>query len=94
MVAPPNICAADQERKAKANRLPPCSVEINTGQRWDSQHKSVTIPSALGTKVTHDTTSRATRQVAAVPRRLGQLQKEPARAAPIGVAKLGRRAKQ
>lgn len=40
------------------------TVEIH-GQRWIArQHRSVTIPSVLGTEITHDTTSR---QVAAVP---------------------------
>jgi hypothetical protein len=37
----------------------PCPVEIH-GQRWIAS----TIPSVLGTEITHDTTSR---QVAAVP---------------------------
>jgi hypothetical protein len=49
---------------APPNNRPPCSVEINNGQRRDSQHKSVTIPRVLGTKITHDV--QAKRQVAAV----------------------------
>ena len=84
--APPNICAADQERKAKPNRLPPCSVEINNGQRRIASTRASRFL-AFSARRSHTTSRQRGKWPPPCPE--DDPSQEPARVVPLGLARVG-----